>query len=62
MDYLSYKQGLSWLHGTLFYIVMICLHLARAAEPVSLFPSKDNEDISALCYGNWEKLLLMPVS
>lgn len=39
MHSLSRKWGLSWSHGPLFYIVMICLHLACAAEPVSLFPS-----------------------
>ena len=50
MHRLSYKQGLSWSHGALFYIVMICLHLASAAEPVNPpTPPKDNEDISALC-------------
>lgn len=42
--------GLSRSHGAVFYIVLICLHLACAAEPVSPFLPGDNENISALFF------------
>lgn len=44
------------------YIVMICLHLACAAEPVSRFPSEHNDNISALCSSNWGRFVLLAAS